>query len=115
MGKILLVNRDEDLLELARLGLEDKTGEDILIARTAREAIGILNRAYDFSLVVCDNQSEVLNFLISQKSRVPFLYFTDDIALEIPFTPTIFIGIWRKNQFCEMCNSIESILHKHHR
>lgn len=112
MGKILLVNQDEDLLELVRLGLEDKTGEEVLIVKSAREAIGILNREYDFSLVVCDNQKEVLNFLISQNSSVPFFYFTDDTSLEIPFTSTMFIGIWRKSQFPKMCDSATTILHR---
>ena len=113
MGKILLVNQDQDLLERVRLGLEDKTGEEILIVRTAREAIGILNKEYEFCMVIRDNQSEVLNFLISQNSTISFLYFPDDINLELPFT-SIFLGIWRKNKFSEMCESIGSILRKRH-
>ena len=112
MGKILLVNQDKDLLELARLGLEEKTSEEVIVARTAIEAIGILNKAYDFSLVICDNESEVLNFLISQKSTVPFFYFTDDISLKVPYTSYMFIGVWRKIQFLEMCDSVTSILRR---
>ncbi len=112
MGKILLVDSDEHFLELARLSLEEKTGEEVIVAKTAEEAIGILKKGNVFSLAISDYQPEVLSFLISSNSSTPFFYFTDEERIEIPFTPTMFLGVFRRKQFIEMCNSIIHLLRK---
>lgn len=112
MGRILLVDSDEHFLELARLSLEEKLGVEIVIASTAEEAVSILKKGIAFHLVISDYQKDVLNFLISRNSSIPFFYFTDEKRIEIPFTPTMFLGVFRKNQFEQLCKSVELVLKK---
>ena len=109
MGKILLVNQDENMLEFTRITLEEMTAEEVLVATTSSQAIALLMK-HSFRLVISDNQNGVLLHLIAHSSEIPFLFFTDDKALIIPFTPKMFIGIWRINQFKDMCSSIVHLL-----
>lgn len=109
MGKILLVNQDENLLELMRISLEEVTREEVLIASTPTYAIALIQK-HPFRLIISDNQSSILFHLIVQDSTMPFLFFTDDFSIEIPFTSKMFIGVWRTNQFEDLCSSIAHLL-----
>lgn len=109
MGKILLVNQDKNILDLMRIILEEETAEEVLIAITTPEAISLLKK-HHFRLVISDNGNDILLYLISNNSNISFLFFTDDSRLEIPFTSNMFIGIWRSNQFKDMCRSIVHLL-----
>lgn len=109
MGKILLVNQDENLLELMRISLEEVMREEVLIASTPLLAIALMHE-HNFRLIVSDNQSSILFHLIEQDTIMPFLFFTDDINIEIPFTSKMFIGVWRTNQFEDMRFSIAHLL-----
>ena len=106
MKRILLIDMDEHFLELARLGLEERLGLEIVTLVSAEEAINLLKKEISFDLVISDYQEETLLFLVSEKSVVPFFYFTDEHRIEIPFTPTMFVGVFRRRQFKELCESV---------
>lgn len=110
MKRILLIDRDEHFLELARLSLEERLGVEILTTPTAMEAISMLKKEISLNLVISDYQEETLFFLVSKKSTIPFLYFTDEHRIEIPFTPTMFLGVFRRSQFKELCESVVHLL-----
>lgn len=112
MSKILLIDKDEHFLELARLSLEELLEAEILTVPTDTEALNILKKGLSFNLIISDYQKEVLSHLVSKNSTIPFFYFTDEQRIEIPFTPTMFIGIFRKNQFKELCDSVIHLLKK---
>lgn len=115
MGKILYIDSAENTSELFRLGLEERTGMEVIVASSAREAIRILKKEYSILLIISDHQSECLAFIREKGLGIPFFYFTDEEKLMIPFSPINLISVWRRNQFEELCNSIIAILHKQHR
>lgn len=112
MKRILLIDRDEHFLELARLGLEERLGLEIVTLPSAEEAINLLKKEICFDLVISDYQEEALLYLVSKKSSIPFFYFTDEQRIEIPFTPTMFLGVFRRSQFKELCESVVHLLRK---
>lgn len=110
MTKILLIDGDLQFSELARLSLEEQIGAEVIIATTENEAISIIKKEAPISLIISDYQEGVLAFLISDKSTVPFFYLTDEKRIEIPFTPTMFVGVFRRSQFKQLCESAIHLL-----
>lgn len=118
MRRILLVDSDSNFLELARLGLEENVGAEVVCATGVTEAVYQLNRGNKFDLIISEyiltdgTGLDLLRFQISQSSSIPFLFFTHASRLEIPYTSTGFIGVFGKNEFDQLCSSVKLILGK---
>lgn len=118
MVKILLVSSDKDFIELARLSFEEKFGCDVICTLSANGAIGELKKVADFKVIISEYilQSgtgvDILKYKMSENLLMPFFLFTDETRLELPYCPDSFVGVFKKDQFEKLCNSVELILRK---
>lgn len=121
MGRILLVSSDEDFLELVRLSFEERFGCEVICSPNDKDGIRQLQRRADFDVIVSEynilpnNGFELLRFRTSSNMLIPFFIFTDATKMEILYSPNSFVGVFRKNQFTQLSDSIEYILRKNYK
>lgn len=83
---------------------------EVLTVPTALEAISILKKETSLNLVISDYQEKILFFLVSKNLQFLFFYFTDEHGIEIPFIPSMLLGVLGRSQFKELCESVIHLL-----
>jgi len=124
--RVLLVDDEPQLLELARFFLEKQGQFAIETATSANEALNRIS-AGSLDAVVSDYQMsemdgiELLKTLRAQKNDIPFILFTgrgrEDVAIEALNSGASFYlqkGGAPKSQFAELANMIRSSVEKLH-
>lgn len=118
MKRILLVDSDDNFVDIARLSLEENTGAEVIRASGGNEAIHLLSKGNQFDLIISEyimplgTGLDLLKHQIYQSSSIPFFFFTHATRIEIPYSPKGFIGVFGKNQFEQLCTSINHIFSK---
>ncbi len=102
MLKILYVEDDERLREIFTPQISKELGPEVTTATSGNEAIKLLNQEQSFDVIISDdlmsdgNGTDLLKYVMERNIKSLFVFFTNNVGLELPPTNNLFLGIFDK-------------------
>jgi CheY-like chemotaxis protein len=115
LKRILFIEDDEDIRHIIQSHIINSFDVDVVAVESGNKAIELLKNDLGFVLIISDYMMadgmgiDVLNFKISQKLEIPFVFFTNTVDPHIPFNKCEYLGVvdkWRGEDLLKLIGTL---------